>query len=538
MNNILKHILICSLLLTMTIGCASSSAKKTVGISERGLEVIKLPLRNTVDREAYNYFINGSIFETIGEYQLANMQYEKALQIYPQSDEIRKAYASTFYVLNNYKQALDQALKVKERDLDTWLLLSNCYGVLGNIDSLVGAYHKIVELDSLNVEAFYRLGLYYKEENNLDSAIWAFDHLSKISSTFRVYLQLGNFQILAGRYDDAEKSYLNSLALDSSEENIRSYLGLSAIYENRGEMEKAVTNLALAAERAPGDIQIQNRLLQFYQHEDKRLEAVSQARKLDSLLQTDFSVKHQLAMMLYDVDSLETADSLFNYMLNEGDSAIVIFYYLGRISIRNEKYDTAENNFKILTQKADSIVDGWLNLGMVYRATEATEKELETYNSGLKFMKSTDDSAAILFSKAVMLERNGQFDSSVVTFEQLLRMIPEHGQSLNYLGYMLADKDVRLEEAKDLIERALAISPDNGAYLDSYGWVLFKLGDTEKALENLLLAYEQIKTDPVVVEHIGDVYQALNKPDEAKDYWNKALELDPDNTTLKEKLNR
>jgi len=538
MNTILRNIVLCYLTVILLSGCAGAGSEKVKGIAERNPEMLELPKRAPIDRNGYNHFVNGSIFETIGEYQMANIQYEKALQIYPNSDEIRKAYANTFLVLNQYKHALDNARKIYDRDLDTWILLSKCYAVLGHVDSLVGSYLQIVELDSLYVEAYYRLGLFYKEENNLDSAIWAFDKLSKISTTYRVYLQLANYQILAGHYDDAEKSYLNSLALDSSDANVRSFLGLSAIYENRGEIDKAISNLVSAAQRIPTDMQIQNRLLGFYQRENMYPEAIAQARILDGYLPNDFSIKRQLAMMLYDSDSLDVADSLFVYMLDEGDSSVVNHYYHGRISIRNDKLDEAEKHFNILTQKADSIVDGWANLGIIYRLTGEIDTELNIYDSGLKYMKSRGDSAVLLFSKAVTLERNGRFDPAVATFENLIELIPDHGQSLNYLGYMLADKGVRLDEAKILIEKALAISPENGAYLDSYGWALFKLGETKKALEQLLLAYNLISTDPTVAEHIGDVYQALNKNSLAREYWNKALDLNPENEVLKEKLNQ
>jgi tetratricopeptide (TPR) repeat protein len=80
--------------------------------------------------------------------------------------------------------------------------------------------------------------------------------------------------------------------------------------------------------------------------------------------------------------------------------------------------------------------------------------------------------------------------------------------------------------------------PENGAYIDSYGWVLFKMGESKKALEQLLRAHQYIDNDPVILEHIGDVYEALDDTENALQYWDKALELDSSNQALREKLGR
>jgi len=116
---------------------------------------------------------------------------------------------------------------------------------------------------------------------------------------------------------------------------------------------------------------------------------------------------------------------------------------------------------------------------------------------------------------------------------------PVHvAQTLNYLGYMLAEEGIRLEESLEMIKKALEKEPENGAYLDSHGWALFKLGKMDQAEKEIRKALRFLDSDAVVYEHLGDILKAKGKKREARKYWEKALKLDPENQGLKDKLEK
>jgi tetratricopeptide (TPR) repeat protein len=100
---------------------------------------------------------------------------------------------------------------------------------------------------------------------------------------------------------------------------------------------------------------------------------------------------------------------------------------------------------------------------------------------------------------------------------------PDHASALNYLGYMLADQNMKLDEALGYIKRAVDLDPTNGAYLDSLGWAYFRLGKFELAEENLLKASQKINTDPTVHDHLGDLYQKTGRLKLAANNWERAL---------------
>jgi len=116
---------------------------------------------------------------------------------------------------------------------------------------------------------------------------------------------------------------------------------------------------------------------------------------------------------------------------------------------------------------------------------------------------------------------------------------PENVPALNALGYTLADRTGRLQEALELIDRARVAEPDNAAIVDSYGWVLYRLGRKEEALVQLRRAWTLAK-DPEIASHVGEVLWVLGKHDEARHFFEEAAKLDPENRALlraREKFN-
>jgi Flp pilus assembly protein TadD len=164
----------------------------------------------------------------------------------------------------------------------------------------------------------------------------------------------------------------------------------------------------------------------------------------------------------------------------------------------------------------------------------------EQYDSAIYWMEKlwredTLDSR-VQFSLAASLERSGQFDRAVSMFKSMIAREPDNGIALNYLGYMYADSGIHLEESLELISRALADEPENGAYLDSYGWALFRLGRLTEAESEIRKALASLESDPTIHDHLGDILAAQGRKDEAVQHWRKALELEPESTEIRQKL--
>ena len=135
------------------------------------------------------------------------------------------------------------------------------------------------------------------------------------------------------------------------------------------------------------------------------------------------------------------------------------------------------------------------------------------------------ESSEALFRLGASLERSGATAEAEKTFQQLLAGRPNDSAAQNYLGYMWADRGIRLEEARELLEKAVAREPRNGAYLDSLGWVYFRLGRLEKAQTYLAAAREREPDDPTIEEHLGDLSERQGDFAKAIAHWERALAL-------------
>jgi tetratricopeptide (TPR) repeat protein len=123
-----------------------------------------------------------------------------------------------------------------------------------------------------------------------------------------------------------------------------------------------------------------------------------------------------------------------------------------------------------------------------------------------------------------MFEKLKKYDAAEGEFRKVLEINPESASAMNYLGYMLADRNVRLPEAHALISKALEYDPHNGAYLDSLGWVLYRMDKLPEAEEQLLYALERARRDPAIHDHLGDVYFRQGRLKEAIVQWQNALQ--------------
>jgi len=143
----------------------------------------------------------------------------------------------------------------------------------------------------------------------------------------------------------------------------------------------------------------------------------------------------------------------------------------------------------------------------------------------------------LLYEHAMLAERAKQFDLMERELRKLIKVAPDNQHAYNALGYSFADRNVRLQEAFDLISKANQIAPNDPYILDSLGWVEFRLGRLEQALKTLQRAYD-IKADAEIAAHLGEVMWKMGRQDEAKKLWRTANDKDPKNETLRATLQR
>jgi tetratricopeptide (TPR) repeat protein len=147
------------------------------------------------------------------------------------------------------------------------------------------------------------------------------------------------------------------------------------------------------------------------------------------------------------------------------------------------------------------------------------------------------DDTGLLYDAAMAAERLDKLDVMEGHLRQLIKLRPDYAHAYNALGYTFADRNIRLQEARELIERALELAPEDGYILDSMGWVYFRLGDLARAREYLERAYK-LKPEAEVAAHLGEVMWAQGEREAARRLWREYRKKEPDNETLKATLAR
>ncbi|MGF7134397.1 Flp pilus assembly protein TadD [Paraburkholderia sp. EB58] len=147
------------------------------------------------------------------------------------------------------------------------------------------------------------------------------------------------------------------------------------------------------------------------------------------------------------------------------------------------------------------------------------------------------DDPDLTYDYAMAAEKNGHYDTMEAQLRKLIESQPDNPQAYNALGYSLADRGVRLQEADKLIQKASSLAPDDAFIMDSVGWVKYRLGDTTDALKLLRKAYD-LQPNAEIGAHLGEVLWKTGAQDQARDAWREARKLEPDNDTLLKTLKR
>jgi len=172
-----------------------------------------------------------------------------------------------------------------------------------------------------------------------------------------------------------------------------------------------------------------------------------------------------------------------------------------------------------------------LAMAQVYSQAKRYAEAEATARRALTLSPKPGDQEYVLFVLGSIYERQKKYDLAEEQFRKVLAVNPLNAAAANYLGYMLADRGLRLEESVKYIQKALELEPNNGAYLDSLGWAYFKMNRFDLAEPHLVKAARLISGDPTIQEHLGHLYIKMGKKELAQEAWERALKEWPDAVT-------
>ncbi|AGT07361.1 tetratricopeptide repeat protein [Paracoccus aminophilus] len=257
--------------------------------------------------------------------------------------------------------------------------------------------------------------------------------------------------------------------------------------------------------------------------------ALIQAR-IAEYLSPNLGEAHLLsAQLLQSVGQFDLAEQEFERLRELGDMRPVA--ELSRIDAlaRADRPEDAEKAALALTAAHPELAQGWIALGDLLRQQEKFADAVPAYDKALDLLKDRGNAQWFpLYARGIALERSNQFDKAEADLRAALKIQPDSAPVLNYLGYSLVDRNIKLDEALKLIQRAVELSPNDGYILDSLAWAYYRLGRYQDAVAPMERAVSSMSEDPLVNDHMGDIYWMAGRKREAQIQWQRALSLKPE----------
>jgi tetratricopeptide (TPR) repeat protein len=342
-----------------------------------------------------------------------------------------------------------------------------------------------------------------------------------------------------GRFDDArqELEKARSLSADDLEIPYQQAL-LEAMVGNNDKAVEILKGLVKQSERPEGKYTVpeaNNRALflerlglvyrdqqKFTQAMDvfKQIQALGpvQGPRAEMLIIETLHMQHQMDKALAEADAAVKA-----YPKNQ-DLSISRATLLGEAGHVDEA--VAQLQAFLTHRPIDRSL--YVSIAQIYLQAKRFDGAEQAIQKALDLSPTPEDQEYVLFVQGSIFERQKKYDQAEETFKKVLSVDPLNSSASNYLGYMLADRGVRLEESVKYIQKALELEPGNAAYLDSLGWAYFKMGRYDLAENPLEKAASKIQNDPTIHEHLGNLYLHQGKTGRAQEEWQRALKEWPD----------
>ncbi len=563
-----------SLFLLILTGCA--------GENQIAATKVQVPPKDLIAtdpnyRTAMEHFMDGNLNNVEGEFAQAILDYQEALRDY-RDPAILDAMAQDYMRLGKSDMAIEtahEAIVLAPRNTDYRRTLAQAFLSGYNADSAKVEYSNIISIDSTQVEDLIMLAQLNQQSDPSKAAELYQKALELNGPDIPTMMQLVQIYNSMNKFDKSIDVLQHMLKVDPSNQGIKE--ALSDLYVQTGRNEEALGVLNDLMRSHSSDFNLKARAATVY----LRMKDIEKADSLIDVVFTSDSSRAdaKFAIAQFYLDEMQHDSSIFSFAQQIFSRLISLYpsdarsylvaglgasyanrdslaeVYLSKsISIDSTNQNSwqaiailyyQKNDFEKMARAMSRAVnifpgDFRLNLfyGLALNRSGKNEEAVKPLEKAVS-LKPTDMDA--LSTLALVYEALNRYDDAYRIYETALKVDGKNSLILNNYAYSLSERGIDLDKALKMAQLAVQLDPKNSAYLDTIGWVYFKLGDYKNA-ESYVKEALSIRTQPddgspaTLEEHLGDIYEKMGDTKKAVEYWEKALGHNPQSAELKEKI--
>lgn len=542
---------LCWAVLTTAAGC------RTLSENGKKAQPLSLDPRASQSASILALYSQGISLQDRGELPRAADMFLQALEMDPHSARLCQRLAACYVDSGRISQGVEGLSRLSQTAPDSFPLqrwLALLLQLEGKSRLAEQHYRKAIELDPGAHEPPLELAVILLAEGRDSAAIDLLESAeSSVDTPYEMAaLRAGIHSRLAARSDSREAAVEHRRAAIAALESIsgpengafRRQLALIQLYTLNRHFAPAfrIVDDLLAGEDADAlkrEIAVYTVSVLIREDEDDLVEAISDLRG-------DYAGNVSMLLFLGDllaaIDHSDAALEFYQTVI-EADSASAAAYIKAALILLQDDQGAA---LALVDRALETLPDSpelWAIRARLRISNEAYPAAIEDLERAIGLLRAAEQAhpktlAVYIFWLASARERIGDIERAAQGFEECIELAPDFAEAYNYIAYMWAEAGLNLGQAREMAGEALRLDPGNGAYIDTLAWIDYREGHYRDALEGLKRAHRMLPDDPTILDHLGDVYSALGRTEEAIDAWRQALEFDPGNEKIAEKLRR
>ena len=525
-------------------------------------------------RRALEHFVDGSIYETKGDYARAVLEYQDALR-FDKDPAIYFALSKNFAILGKNALAIDaakEALRLAPGEMTYRRNLADIYAGAFELDAAAEQFEEIIKRDSSQVDAWYNLARIYQVRKPLRSLEVFEQILQRFGPDWDVLLQTAEIYNKMGKFDKSAEALRQMGTIDPGNRALQE--NLAQAYIRAGKYDEALAVYAGLRERHPEDLGLRAEVAGVYLARGAYPRA---AEEFDAILSQDtvsVEVKLHIGEMYFgqlgkDSTLAPLTRTIFDGIAAKHPADWRAYWFLGAVGTLMRDDSLAVRSFKKVTELASWNADAWVYLSSVFLGKNNFAEVARVLETALKVLPDdfrvnfflgvsysrlgrnldavrvlekarqlNPKDVDVIAQLALVYDSMKKFEESDALYEEAIRIDGANHLVLNNYAYSLAERNAQLERALTYARKAVETQPDNPSYLDTIGWIYFRLGQYTEAERYVKQAISKGEVSAVVYEHLGDIYYKMNQKDLAMEHWQMALKLDEANALLRDKIAR